>query len=230
MKEYFDNAKRWYYFKYVYHIKFLLFIATITLSMIFLVCFVLYVVQGAIVNQERIAKVIPVQYDFESKPVMTKVEKHYHSNDLNILQYSIESYVNNFEVYEKTDNFYIAFIEKMKHLQKYSSRDALSTFQNRFTNDYSKKLTGNAFVKMQIQSIHFNISEESLVDKFQNLLMAQDVPDEATIEAMIYIFDGKRLKKIPTTIEISFIFKKIQRQSNGKFSNVKFFVTSYSYG
>ncbi len=229
MKEYFDNAKRWYYFKYVYHIKFLLFIASITLSMIFLVGFVFYVVQGAITKQERIVKVVPIQYDFESKPFITKVEKHYHSNDINILQYAIESYLNNFEVYEKTDNFYISFIEKMKHLQKYSSREVLNTFQNRFTNDYSKKLNGKAFVKMQIKNIHLNISEESLIDKFHNLLMAQDIPDHATIDVIIYVFDGKRLKKIPTTIEMEFVFKKIQKQSNGKFSNVKFFVTGYSY-
>ena len=229
MKEYFGNAKRWYYFKYVSHIKFLIFIASITISMILLVCFVFYVVQGAITNQERVIKVVTISYDFEAKPMMTKIEKHYHSNDINILQYSIESYLNNFEVYEKTDNFYISFIEKMKHLQKYSSREVIKVFQDKFTNEYSQQLKTNAFVKMQIKSIHLNISEESLIDKFQNLLLAHEVPDQATIEAVIYIFDGKKLEKKPVTIEMEFVFKKIQKQSNNKFSNVKFFVTSYSH-
>lgn len=229
MKEYFNNAKRWYYFKYVSHIKFLIFIASITISMILLVCFVFYVVQSAITKQERVIKVVTIGYDFESKPMMTKIEKHYHSNDVNILQYSIESYLNNFEVYEKTDSFYVSFIEKMKHLQKYSSREVMKVFQDKFTNEYSKKLKTNAFVKMQIKAIHLNISEQSLIDKLQNLLIAQEIPDQATIEAMIYIFDGKKLEKKPVTIEMEFVFKKIQKQSNEKFSNVKFFVTSYSY-
>jgi|GEM_PF-5514099 len=229
MKEYFSNAKRWYYFKHVSQIKFVIFIASITILMIAIVCFVFYVVQGAITNQERVIKVVTISYDFEAKPMMTKIEKHYHSNDINILQYSIESYLNNFEVYEKTDNFYVSFIEKMKHLQKYSSREVIKVFQDKFTNDYSKRLKTNAFVKMQIKSINLNISEESLIDKFQNLLLAQKIPDQATIEAVIYIFDGKKLEKKPVTIEMEFVFKKIQKQSNEKFSNVKFFVTSYSY-
>lgn len=229
MKEYFNSAKRWYYFKYVSHIRFLIFIASITISMILLVCFVFYVVQSAITKQERVVKVVTIGYDFESKPMMTKIEKHYHSNDVNILQYSIESYLNNFEVYEKTDSFYVSFIEKIKHLQKYSSREVMKVFQDKFTNDYSKRLKNNAFVKMQIKAIHLNISEESLIDKFQNLLLAQEIPDQATIEAMIYIFDGKKLEKKPITIEMEFVFKKIQKQSNDKFGNVKFFVTSYSY-
>ena len=229
MKEYFDSAKRWYYFKYVSHIKFLIFIASITISMILLVCFVFYVVQSAITKQERVIKVVTIGYDFESKPMMTKIEKHYHSNDVNILQYSIESYLNNFEVYEKTDSFYVSFIEKMKHLQKYSSREVMKVFQDKFTNEYSKKLKNNAFVKMQIKVIHLNISEQSLIDKLQNLLIAQEIPDQATIEAILYIFDGKKLEKKPVTIEMEFVFKKIQKQSNEKFSNVKFFVTSYSY-
>ncbi len=229
MKEYFNSAKRWYYFKYVSHIRFLIFIASITISMILLVCFVFYVVQSAITKQERVVKVVTIGYDFESKPMMTKIEKHYHSNDVNILQYSIESYLNNFEVYEKTDSFYVSFIEKIKHLQKYSSREVMKVFQDKFTNDYSKRLKNNAFVKMQIKAIHLNISEESLIDKFQNLLLAQEIPDQATIEAMIYIFDGKKLEKKPVTIEMEFVFKKIQKQSNDKFGNVKFFVTSYSY-
>jgi hypothetical protein len=197
--------------------------------MILLVCFVFYVVQSAITKQERVVKVVTIGYDFESKPMMTKIEKHYHSNDVNILQYSIESYLNNFEVYEKTDSFYVSFIEKIKHLQKYSSREVMKVFQDKFTNDYSKRLKNNAFVKMQIKAIHLNISEESLIDKFQNLLLAQEIPDQATIEAMIYIFDGKKLEKKPVTIEMEFVFKKIQKQSNDKFGNVKFFVTSYSY-
>ena len=229
MKEYFDTAKRWYYFKYVSHIKFLIFIASITISMILLVCFVFYVVQSAITKQERVIKVVTIGYDFESKPMMTKIEKHYHSNDVNILQYSIESYLNNFEVYEKTDSFYVSFIEKMKHLQKYSSREVMKVFQDKFTNEYSKKLKNNAFVKMQIKVIHLNISEQSLIDKLQNLLIAQEIPDQATIEAILYIFDGKKLEKKPVTIEMEFVFKKIQKQSNGKFGNVKFFVTNYSY-
>ena len=229
MRDYFNSAKRWYYFKYVSHIKFLIFVASITISMILLVCFVFYVVQSAITKQERVVKVLSIAYDFESKPMMTKIEKHYHSNDLNILQYSIESYLKNFEVYEKTDNFYISFIEKMKHLQKYSSRDVIKVFQDKFTNEYSKQLKTNAFVKMQVKSIHLNIGEESLIDKFQNLLMAQDIPNQATIEAVIYIFDGTKLKKKPVTIEMEFVFKKIQRQGNEKFTNVKFFVTSYTY-
>lgn len=229
MKEYFNSAKRWYYFKYVSHIRFLIFIASITISMIILIFFVFYVVQSAITKQERVIKVVTIGYDFESKPMMTRIEKHYHSNDVNILQYSIESYLNNFEVYEKTDSFYVSFIEKIKHLQKYSSREVMKVFQDKFTNDYSKRLKNNAFVKMQIKAIHLNISEESLIDKFQNLLLAQEIPDQATIEAMIYIFDGKKLEKKPITIEMEFVFKKIQKQSNDKFGNVKFFVTSYSY-
>ena len=82
---------------------------------------------------------------------------------------------------------------------------------------------------MQVKSIHLNIGEESLIDKFQNLLMAQDIPNQANIEAVIYIFDGKKLEKKPVTIEMEFVFKKIQRQGNEKFTNVKFFVTSYTY-
>jgi hypothetical protein len=229
MREYFDSAKRWYYFKYVSHIKFLIFIASITILMILLASFVFYVVQSAIAKQKRVVKVVTVGYNFESKPTMTKIEKPYYSNDINILQYSIESYLNNFEVYDKTDNFYVAFIEKMKHLQKYSSRDVMKVFQDKFTNDYSKRLKTNAFVKMQIKSIRLNISEESLIDKFRNLLMAQGIPDQATIEAIIYIFDGNKLEKSNVTIEMEFVFKKIQRQENDKFTNIKFFVTSYAH-
>lgn len=229
MREYFEEAKRWYYFKYVSHIKFLMFIASITIFMSLLVIFVFYVVQGTISKQERVAKVIRISYAPEMRPVMEKIEKHYHSNDINILQYSIESYINNFEVYEKTDNYYVSFIEKMKHLQKYSSKEVMKTFQNRFASDYSTKLKANGFVKLDVKNIDLNIAEESLIEKFRNLLMAQNIPDQAIIDATLYVFDGKKLHKKPVRIEMEFFFEKIQKQQNGKYNNVKFFVTNYSY-
>jgi len=229
MNQYFKNSKSWYYFKYVSHIRFLILIASITVLMVSLMTFVFYIVQQEINGQERVVKVIKIDYNLELHPSIQKIEKHYHSNDINILRYSIESYLNNFEVYEKADNYYVSFIEKMKHMQKFSSRDVVKTFQDNFTNEYSTKLKNNAFVKMQIKSIKLNIAEESLVQKLRNLLIAQGIPDQATIEAVIYIFDGKKLQKKPVTIQMEFYFEKIQKGKGDHYNNIKFFVTSYSY-
>lgn len=229
MREYFEEAKKCYYNKYIANLKFLIFTSSTTVVMVILAIFMIYLVQGTVSKQERVVKIVTIDYEVGMRPVIKNIEKYHHSNDMNVLIYAIEHYIDNFENYEKSDNQYVAYIEKLKNLQKISSKGVIKVFQDRFTSQYSTKLGNNGFVKIKIDDIALNLQDFSLISKVKNLLIAQDIPSQATVTGTLYVFNGKKLEKKPISIEISFYFEKIRKEKDGKYKNIRFFVTEYSY-
>lgn len=229
MQEYFEEAKRWYYMKYLQSLRFIIFIAVVTLLTIFLSFFALYATYETKTHQERVSKVIFTEYDVSLFPVMQKIGKHYHSNDINILLYTVRTFIENFESYPKTSNQYTAFVQKNQSMQKYTSPNVLKTLESRFNNQYSKKLENNGFVKVVIQNIDFLRNEKSLLQKMHDFLMPELIPTKARVFFTLYVFDGQKLTKKDQLIEVKFAFQEIKKQKDGTYSNIRFFVQEYTY-
>lgn len=229
MKEYFEEAKRWYYMKYIQSLRFIFFAVITTIVAVLMSVVAVQEAYKAISKQERVTKVISTDYDLSLFPVMEKIGKYYHSNDMNILLYTIQTYVTNFESYPKSENQYTEYVQKLNHLQKYSSSAVLKIFQDKFNKEYSKKLERGGFVRAVIQGVDFDINQKSFFQSTHDFLMPTPIPKQATVSALLYIFDGTKLIKKNVTIELDVSFDKIQKQKNGKYNGIRFFVTGYRY-
>jgi type IV secretory pathway component VirB8 len=178
-------------------------------------------------NQQRISKVIFTDHDVALFASMKKIGKYYHNNDLNILFYTLSQYVENLESYPKHNNQYSAHVQKLQSLQRFSSQKALNYIKETFQSDYTKKLENGGFVRVSIQNVNFDVENKSFFEKIHDFLLPQNIPTKARVTMLIYVFNGKDLKKQTKTAEISFSFDKIQKQKNGEFNKIKFFVQDY---
>ena len=229
MKEYFEEAKKWYYVKYIQSLRFIFFAVITTIVAILMSVFAVREAFEAIARQEKVTKVIFTDYDLSLFPVIEKIGKHYHSNDMNILLYTVRTYVENFESYPKSENQYTQYLQKAKHLQKYSSSSVLKQFQTKFNNEYSKKLERGGFVRAVIQNVDFDANQKSVFQSMHDFLMPTPIPKQAVISVLLYIFDGQKLTKKGVTIELDIFFERIQKQKDGKYNGIKFFVSGYRY-
>lgn len=229
MKEYFDAAKSWYYVKYIQSLRFIIVMVVIATVAIMASFFSVQEAYTVIIGRDPVTKVISTTYDASLFPVMEKIGKIYHSNDLNILHYTIKTYVTNFETYDKSENQHLVFIEKAKYMQDYSSSAVMKTLQDKFNNEYLGMLNNGGFVRAVVQDISFDVYKPTLLEKTYTFLMPEPIPSTAIATVMIYIFDGAKLQKRTVNIEIDFAFQKIQRQKDGRYNTIKFFVSDYKY-
>lgn len=227
MEEYFKEAQKWYYTRYVRSLRFLFVIGIITLLLIGFGIFAVQEVVQAKNSQKQVSKVIFTDHDVALFSVMEKIGKYYHSNDLNILFYTLTQYIENIESYPKNSNQYSAHIQKLHNLQKYSSQNVLQQIKSTFQTEYSQKLNSGGFVRAVIQNVDFGVEEKSFTQKFHNFLLPRKIPKKANVTVLLYIFDGKALAKQTKTVEINFTFDKIQKQKDGTFNKIKFFVDGY---
>lgn len=228
MQEYFDEAKKWYYMKYIQNIRFILIVVFIFFVVICVTFFTLKKTIDAKNNQERVSKVISTNYDVTMMPGIEKIGKYYRSNDINILLYTVRTFVENFESYPKVENQYTAFVQKNQNLQKYCSTNVLQVLNNRFNKEYSKKMESNGFVKVIIQNIDFLLKEKPFLQKMRDYLMPETIPTKARIDFIVYVFDGTKLIKKNESVELNFTFSPIKKQ-NGQYNNIRFFVNEYRY-
>ncbi len=229
MKEYFEEAKQWYYLKYIQSIRFIAFAVMTTLIATGMSIFAVQEAYKAVAKQERVTKVIYTNHDVSLFPVMEKIGKYYHSNDMNILLYTIKTYVTNFETYEKSDNQYLAYMQKTKYMQNYSSSAVLKLLQDKFNKEYAKKLENGGFIKAAVQNVDFNANQRSFMQSIHDFLMPTPIPKQAIVTVLLYIFDGKQLSKKTIHVELNIYFEKIQKQKNGKLNDIKFFISGYRY-
>lgn len=229
MKEYFEAAKSWYYIRYIQSLRFVIVMVIITVIAIMASFFSVQEAYRVIVGRDPVTKVVNTTYDASLFPTMEKIGKLYHSNDLNILHYTIKTYVTNFETYEKSENQHLVFVEKMKYMQDYSSASVMKTLQDKFNNEYLSMLNSGGFVRAVVQEINFNVYEKTLMERGYTFLMPEPIPRKAIVTTVIYTFDGNKLNKKVSDIELDIIFQKIQRQKDGKYNTIKFFVNDYKY-
>jgi hypothetical protein len=229
MKEYFDASKSWYYTKYIQSLRFIIIMVVIICLAVIMAFFSTNEAYNTVMSREAVTKVVHTTYDASLFPKIEKINPIYHSNDLNILYYTIKTYVTNFETYEKSENQHLVFVEKMKYMQNYSSASTIKTLQDKFNNEYSSILNSGGFVRAVVQDISFGISEKTAMEKLYTFLMPEPIPHHIIVTTELYIFDGKKLNKKTVDIELNITFQKIQKQKNGQYNTIKFFVNEYKY-
>ncbi|MFT4967781.1 MAG: hypothetical protein ACI9CD_000794 [Candidatus Deianiraeaceae bacterium] len=229
MKEYFEDAKKWYYLKYIQSLRFIFFSIIITIVAVLMSFLATKEAYDVVSSQRQVSKVIFTDYDISLFPSIQKIGRQYHSNDMNILLYTVSTYIKNFESYPKTNNQYTAYVQKVKYLQKYSSSSVISLLEKKFKEQYSIKLSNGGFVKASIQDITFNVDRKSILHSMRDFLLPEPIPKKAMAKVLLYIYDGKKILKKEVRIEMDIYFQKIQKQKNGKYNGIKFFVNSYRY-
>jgi hypothetical protein len=229
MKEYFDDAKLWYYTKYIQSIRFVCITFGISCVVVFVVFFATNGAYKAVTGMEAVTKVIHTSYDTSLFPKINKIEHYYHSNDLNILHYTDKTFVGSFETYERSDNQHLVFVEKMKYIQSYSSASVIKVMQDKFNKEYSKILENGGFVRANVQDIYFGVDNKTAMEKLYTFLMPEPIPQNVIVTVQLYTFDGKKLTKKIVEIKLNIKFQKIQKQKDGHYNTIKFFVNDYQY-
>lgn len=229
MSNYFDNAKNWYYTKYIKPLGFIAVMFCISFFVILCGLYVIYSTYKALSNQNHVTKIINFEYDLHEVLKIEQIKKYYHSNDVNILLYNIQTYVKNFETYEKSDNQYLRYIEKVDYMKNYSSSSVMNLLKNKFNKEYAQKLVKNGFVRVAIDDINFAFQKQSFINSLYNFLMPMPIPKQVMIKATLYIFDGNQLSKKHINIIMDVYFEKIHKQKNQEYNDIKFFVSGYRY-
>lgn len=229
MREYFDSAKSWYYIKYIQSLRFIILTVSIISIATIVAFFSINQAYTTIMGMKAVSKVVHTTYDTSLFPKITKIDQYHHSNDLNILQYTIKTYITNFETYERTSNQHLSFLEKIKTMQNYSSASVIKVLQDKFNKKYATILDNGGFVRAVVRDVDFGIYEKTTMEKIYTFLMPEPVPSRVIVAVEIYVFNGKKLIKKNENIELNITFQKIHKQEDGNYSTVKFFVNEYKY-
>lgn len=231
-KEYFNDGIDWFYYKYISNYKSVVNLLCVVFILAFIILFFIFASFKAVNSVTSRNGVVNLEAEFEDEFLMERIKQHYNNNEKNILRFKIETYVTFFEAYN-INRFNIYQInDKVKVIRSSSSKFVTEKFESIVQNNYIPEIFSGITRNVKIIHFEFVEDEESFVNKIKRKIMPEKVVNKARVSliATIYRDEGKHVvKEERRNIEIMFKHNPLRRNSQGKFQDLEFIVTSYNY-
>lgn len=229
---FFNDSKNWFYGKYISSYK-----SKFDLSIILLIIFVTiaFVVIVSIVGVSNVSAkngIVKINSRSDSEFILSKITKHYYSNEKNILRFVIEKYITVFEGYN-IGKFEINKLQNKVHaIEKNSNQDVSNFFLSKIRPNYVNEIFADIGRDIKINSFSFIRSNDKFYNKIIRYITPESAPTKVIVSLTSSAFSKKNnqiLKQEERVVEITFSYKKIERDQEGLFTDLGFKVLSYNY-